>query len=151
MRGKRKPFDREESVKWDAAAKDAVASHLSYHGYDVKVPPENYGADLFHRHPHLPFTVNHEVEVSNGWGDAAFPFKTGSVPERKIRLCKMTDGPLFFWMLNCVLNRAVVFSSEYLKPIFLVEVSNTKIKSGEFFYRIPLKYGRMIDPLMKGE
>jgi len=132
-------------------AKTAVALHLTYHGYDVTVPPENYGADLFHRHPTADFTINHEVEVSLGWQDCEFPFRTGSVPERKIRLCKMTDGPLFFWMLNKVCNRAVVFSSVYLKDVFLVEVPNARIKEGEYFYRIPLKYARIINPLLRGK
>jgi len=150
MKGKRKPFERDVYREWDAAAKDAVASHLSFHGYDVRVPPENYGADLYHRHPSGILVVHHEVEVSLSWGDVNFPYPTGSIPERKIRLVHMTQGPLFFWMLNKILNRAVVFSSSYLVDEYLVEVPNKKIEKGEYFYRPPLQYGRIINPLMGG-
>lgn len=149
MIGKRKPFNRKVYREWDAAAKNAVASHLRANGYDVKVPPENYGADLFHRDHNGLVIVHHEVEVSLQWGDVNFPYPTGSIPERKIRLVKMTDGPLFFWMLNTKLNRAVVFSKGYLRPEFLVEVPNSQIPEGEYFYRPPLKYARLIN--LKGK
>ena len=150
MKGKRKPFNRETYDRCDGAAKSAVAVHLTHHGYDVEVPPENYGADLYHRMPHDAGVVYHEVEVSLGWGDVLFPYPTGSIPERKIRLTKVCIGPLFFWMLNRPLNRAIVFSSAYLRPEFLVEVPNKEIESGEYFYRPPIKYARLVD-LMKGE
>lgn len=149
MKGKLKPFGREIYEKWDAAAKSAVASHLSAQGYDVVVPPENYGADLYNMHPSKILIVNHEVEVSQMWGDVAFPYPTGSIPERKIRLKQLIEGPLYFWMLNNRLNRAVVFSSAYMRKEFLVEVPNRIIHKGEYFYRIPLQYGQEIYPLLK--
>jgi len=151
MKGKRKPFERDVYQKCDAMAKTAVALHLTLSGYDVKVPPENYGADLYHTHPNNTMTVYHEVEVSLGWDDIDFPYPTGSIPERKIRLRKMIQGPLFFWMLNKICNRAVVFSSRYLDNRFLVEVPNKKIAEGEYFYRPPIHYGRIINPLLRGK
>ena len=151
MKGKRKPFNREVYNNWDAAAKEAVASHLSTQGYDVRIPPENYGADLYHTHPSKLLTVHHEVEVSLTWGDVSFPYPTGSIPERKIRLKSLYTGPLYFWMLNNKLNRAVVFSSAHLISKWLVEVPNSQIPEGEYFYRVPLEFGRIIDPLQKGD
>ena len=149
MRGKRKPFNREIYNRCDAMAKVAVALHLTLSGYDVKVPPENYGADLYHTYPNTGVLVHHEVEVSLGWGDCDFPYPTGSIPERKIRLKSMINGPLFFWMLNKSCNRAVVFSSRYLDDRFLVEVPNSCVPEGEFFYRPPLKHARIINPLLR--
>lgn len=150
MKGKRKPFDRDIYNQCDAMAKTAVALHLTISGYDVEVPPENYGADLFHKHPGNTMTVHHEVEVSLGWDDIDFPYPTGSIPERKIRLTKMIHGPLFFWMLNKSCNRAVVFSSRHLDNRYLVEVPNRQVASGEYFYRPPLHLGRIINPLLRG-
>lgn len=151
MKGKRKPFSYEVYKRCDAMAKAAVALHLTLSGYDVEVPPENYGADLFHIHPlNADLKVFHEVEVSLGWGDVKFPYPTGSIPERKKRLLGLIDEPLFFWMLNSLCNRAVVFSSAYIRDEFLVEVPNKIIHEGEYFYRPPLKYGRYIDPLLRG-
>lgn len=151
MKGVRKPFERDVYNQCDAMAKTAVALHLTCTGYDVKVPPENYGADLYHRHPrNRDLVVHHEVEVSLGWGDHEFPYPTGSIPERKIRLTKLVQGPLFFWMLNKSCNRAVVFSSRYLDDRYLRHVPNKKVAEGEYFYRPPLECGHIIDPLLRG-
>jgi hypothetical protein len=154
MKGKHKPFDRELYEKWDAPAKQAVASHLSYHGYEVVIPEEDYWVDLyayFRRHPGIDIKFHHEVEVSQVWKKRKYPFPHGSIPERKKRLREKIDGPLFFWQLRSDLQAAVCFSSAYLRPEFLIEVPNKYVNEGEFFYRPPLRFGRYIDPLMKGE
>ncbi len=151
MKGKHKPFDRELYEKWDAIAKQAVASHLSYHGYKVVIPNEDYWVDLYAEIVKTGQRFYHEVEVSQNWKVGKYPYPHGSIPERKIRLREKVNGPLFFWQLSAPCTAAVCFSSAQMRPEFLVEVPNKYVPDGEFFYRPPLRFGRYIDPLMKGE
>jgi hypothetical protein len=60
----------------------------------------------------------------------------------------MLDGdPLFFWMLRLDLGRALVFSAVHCTDMYLVEVPNKKVASGEYFYRIPKTLGKEFDLL----
>ena len=147
MKGKYKEFDQELYDACDGPGKEAVRQHLVCLGYDVTVPPENYGPDVY-------CTFNgrrcyHEVEVSTRWFKGTpFPFPSGSIPERKHKLLARTVGfELFFWMLREDFGRAVVFPSIYVIDEYLVEVPNSQIKSGEYFYRIPLSLGKERDLL----
>jgi hypothetical protein len=145
MKGTRKKFERDLYNKYDGPAKEAMRVHLIAKGHDeVIVPPENYGADLYSVIGGLK--MYHEVEVSQGWKKGEHPYPLGSIPERKTRLVHMLEGyPLYFWMLRLDLLRALVFSSVYCKEEYLVEVPNRKIKTGEFFYRIPKDLGKEFD------
>jgi len=146
MKGVYKPFDKGDYDKFDGPAKDAMRVHLELSGYKVTVPPENYGADLYSELGKLK--IYHEVEVSQGWKAAHHPFPQGSVPERKKRLADMhINEPLYFWMLRLDLLRALVFPSFRLRPEYLIEVPNKKIHTGEYFYRIPKRFGKEFDLL----
>lgn len=146
MRGVRKPFEVDDYNKYDGPAKAAMAYHLTCHGHDVTVPPENYGVDLYSEVG--PITMYHEVEVSKKWKAGPHPFPRGSVPERKLRLKQMLPCvPLYFWMLRVDLKRAVVFNSKHLVDKWLVMVPNYKVESGEYFYRIPKNLGKEFDLL----
>lgn len=144
MKGKHKKFERGLYNKYDAVAKKAVQVHLEIAGHHVTVPPENYGPDLYSE---LAFRrTYHEVEVSQLWKMGDFPFPTGSIPERKYRLLsKIEDCELFYWMLRLDTARAVVFPHIVINDKWLVEVPNKKIKSGEYFFRPPLIYGKEFD------
>ena len=144
MKGARKDFDQEEYNKFDGPAKNAMAHHLDANGHVVTVPPENFGVDL--TSVVGPLTMHHEVEVMRGWRVGDFPFPTGSVPERKIRLVEMLkEESLCFWRLRQDLGRVLVFSSIHLIDRWLVEVPNVKLATGEFFYRIPTQFGKEFD------
>ena len=145
VKGVRKKFDKELYDACDGPGKEAVRIHLTCLGYDVTVPPENYGPDVY-----CEFNgrrTYHEIEVCPRWFKATtFPFPSGSIPERKHKLlARVGDSELFFWMLREDFSRAVVFPSTYIIDQYLVEVSNSKIKSGEYFYRIPLTLGKELD------
>lgn len=144
MRGKHKKFEKDLYTQYDGPAKEAIKVHLGLMGHTVIVPPENYGPDLYSV---IAFRkCYHEVEVSQGWKCGEHPFEDGSIPERKQRLLtKVEDNELFFWMLRKDLVRALVFPSTTLLDKYLVEVSNIKIKEGEYFYRIPKKLGKEFD------
>ncbi|MBW2645210.1 MAG: hypothetical protein JRE23_03340 [Deltaproteobacteria bacterium] len=148
MKGVHKPFDKTDYIKFDGPAKLAMKVHLELSGYKVTVPPENYGADLYSELGKIK--IYHEVEVSQGWKEKEHPFWKGSIPERKKRLADMhINEPLYFWMLRLDLHRALVFPSFRLRPEFLIEVPNKKIRKGEYFYRIPKLYGKEFDLLCK--
>jgi hypothetical protein len=148
MKGVHKPFDKDLYNLHDGPAKEAMKNHLELQGYTVTVPPENYGADLYSELG--PVKIYHEVEVSRGWQKGRHQFLMGSVPERKIRLAKQhINEPLYFWMLRLDLLRALVFPSFRLRPEYLVMVPNIKIEHGEYFYRIPKKFGKEFDLLCR--
>lgn len=144
MKGARKAFEREEYNKFDGPAKNAMAVHLKHYGHVVTVPPENYGVDLYSEVG--PMTMYHEVEVTTNWREGVFPFPTGSIPERKIRLKdNMPCEALFFWRLRYDMARALVYHAKHLEDKWLVEVPNRKIATGEYFYRIPTQLGKEFD------
>jgi hypothetical protein len=146
--GKYKKFDQADYDKFDGPAKEALRTHLELTGHRVTVPDENYGVDLYSEW--YTARMYHEVEVSHGWKINEHPFGLGSVPERKLRLARIhINDALFFWMLRRDLARALVFPACRLTPEFLVEVANVKIKKGEYFYRIPKKYGKEFDLLCR--
>ena len=149
MRGAYKDFDNDLYSEFDSPAKDAMREHLLLKGHDrVVVPPEDFGPDLYSVIGGL--NMYHEVEVSLGWAKDEYPFKCGSVPERKKRLANLVKStPLYFWMLRKDFRRTVVFSSVYLRHEYLVEVKNRLITTGEYFYRIPFKLGKEFDLLCK--
>lgn len=145
MRGAYKQFDNKLYSTFDANAKEAVRLHLTAKCHvNVVVPPENYGIDLYSTFNGAK--MYHEVEVNMFWKVGSFPFDSGSIPERKIRLIEMYKGsPLYFWRLRADLERSVVFSAVHMNDRYLVEVPNRNINRGEFFYRIPLHLGKEID------
>jgi hypothetical protein len=148
LKGAYKQFDKGLYTKFDGPGKQAVSKHLTLSGYEVTVPPENYGADLYA----VMGTVKiyHEVEVSQAWKQEEHPFPLGSIPERKIRLARQhISEPLYFWMLRLDLKRALIFPGFRLRDQFLVEVPNKYVAKGEMFYRIPKSFGKEFDLLCK--
>lgn len=146
MKGIHKPFNKLDYMRFDGPGKQAVAEHLKAKGYIVTVPPEDYGADLYAELG--PVKIYHEIEVFKRWVSGIFPYDTGSIPERKIRLAKAhINEPLYFWRLRFDLARALVFPAFRLRSEFLVEVPNRKIYKGEYFYRIPKQLGKEFDLL----
>lgn len=142
MKGVRKPFSQSLYDQCDERAKSTVEEHLTSKGYTVVVPPENYGADIYCVQG--PLRLYHEVEVSLTWERGSYPFINSSVPERKIRLVNKYDAPLYFWQLSNDLVGAVVTPGHQLKDIYLVEVPNRLVATGEYFYRVPMKYCKQI-------
>jgi hypothetical protein len=148
VRGAYKKFDKDLYTKFDGPGKQAVEDHLTLSGYDVTVPPENYGADLYAVKGQI--RIYHEVEVSQAWKEKEHPFPRGSIPERKIRLARLhISEPLYFWMLRLDLKRALIFPGFRLRNRFLVEVPNRYIPEGEMFYRIPKSLGKEFDMLCR--
>jgi hypothetical protein len=146
MKGAYKPFDKDLYTRFDGPGKDAVKQHLVLSGYEVFVPPENYGCDLYATMGQVK--IAHEVEVSQAWKEAEHPFALGSIPERKIRLARLhVSKPIYFWMLRLDLKRALIFPGFRLRDRFLVEVPNKFVGKGEMFYRIPKQFGKEFDLL----
>lgn len=145
MKGKHKPFDKKLYEAFDGSAKQAVCRYLLRKGHEVIIPKEDYGADLYHIDK-AGRNVYHEVEVSRCyWSGDKFNSHETSIPERKIRLVEKGYPYLLHWLLNMQLSHAVVTNmNKYCKEEFLREFSNQYIDRGEFFYKIPLKYCRIV-------
>lgn len=145
MIGKYKPFDKKLYEAFDGSAKQAVCRYLLKKGHEVIIPEEDYGADLYHIDK-SGRNVYHEVEVSRCyWKGDDFIGSETSIPERKIRLVQKGYPYLLHWMLNLSLTSACVTNmNKYMLPKFLREMQNRYIDKGEYFYKIPLNYCRVI-------
>lgn len=141
MKGRYKQFDQELYNANDGPAKCAMKAHLELSGHTVTVPPENQGVDLYSEIGDL--VMWHEVEVAAWWKSGKYPWVTGSVPERKLRLASVvTESSLYFWQLRLDLRRTVVLPKYCLQQRFLTMVPNKYVAAGELFFRVPLQLGK---------
>ena len=148
MKGAYKEFEPGLYNTYDGPAKQAMKVHLELSGHRVTVPFEDFNADIYSDYHDV--RMYHEVEVTNNWVEGMFPFPTGSIPERKLRLSlHYKNAPLFFWRLRHDLKRTLVYSAAHLTDEWLVEVPNRKIGKGEYFYRPPVELGKEFDLLCK--
>ena len=98
--------------------------------------PDKFGPDLI-----VNDKLFVEVEIKHNWDDnrcLSFPFGTVQLPYRK-RKFLYYDKKIVFFVLSKTCNRAIIIYSKNLKEEYVKEVSNKYVKSGEYFYQIPLE------------
>jgi len=128
-----KPFDRAAYEQTDAPAREAVRGKLDNMGIHT-MSSETFGVDITALHP-----IGHEVEVKRVWKDE-WPesWETIHIPFRKTKLFK-NGQRVFFWILRSDCKEAWVIDSKMLNQSMLVEIPNTEISKGEYFYNVPVK------------
>jgi hypothetical protein len=145
MIGIRKEFSRELYNENDYAAKVAVANYLKKIYNIVVIRPENYNADISVT-PFIkdPFLV--EVGVKRGWkgGKFLWKWKDVQIEERKHKYLN-EKIKVYYFICSKDLERAFVVDGINLKPEYLKEVSNKYIKSGEFFFKVPIRNEKFVD------
>lgn len=143
--GTRKKFSKELYDKNDYVAKNAVSNYLKKIYSIVIIRPEGYNADIMVI-PFInkPFLV--EVGIKHGWKGGKFPWswKDVQIEERKLKYLNESLS-VYYFIVSKDLKRAFVVNGINLKPEYLKEVSNKYVKSGEFFYKVPIKLGKFID------
>lgn len=136
-----KPFSEELHTSFDIPGREAVVRYLRRQGWVVfEDPYGQYSVDLvaYKRGIGRYFI---DVEVRPGWEHGKFPFDTIHLPERKKKFLDCPD--VVFWSLRKDLKKALIIPGEVVSQYKLVHQGNKYIKSGEYFYDIPvgeLKY-----------
>ena len=152
LKSKRKRFDPTLYKVSDKLAKDSLTKYLVALGHDVNEHKERMGVDLESslaagavRIPYL-----HEVEIKFLWEDE-WPeaWKDINIPFRKKRLIDKVysenDKARFsFYILRGDCKVAWKIDGQVVKGSPVVEVPNRQVRSGEYFYKVPLDKAELI-------
>ena len=151
FKSKRKRFDPALYKISDKLGKDSLTTYLISEGHDVR-RGEKMGVDLESSLPAggvcIPY--HHEVEIKFMWeGDWPTAWKDINIPFRKKRLIDSVYGKndkarFYFYILRGDCKVAWKIDGHAVKSSPVVEVPNRHIKSGEYFYKIPLTKAELI-------
>lgn len=137
MKGVRAGFSPEEYKRSDLKAKRAVIAYLRRKGYDVT---DDWAIEK-RKGPDLELTNGNFVEVEckyAGWKpDGTFDYPDVHIPERK--KAYLEYGTVTFLVLNHDCTYAIVVRGEHLKDEYLTEVPNRRVRSGEYFFKVPME------------
>lgn len=128
----------------DSQAKNAFRKYLSKRKAVIEEEPHGkYGVDLFvtYKNGRKVFI---EVEIRYIWLEGKFPYDTIHVPARKKKFCNL-EYPTYFISFRKDLKAMIVIPSGNMKEKYLKEVPNRRVKEGEYFYDIPIKYTKLIN------
>ena len=134
----RKRFDKELHDTYDKLGRDVVKKFVADHwGMTAEDNPNRYGIDL------LLYKDNElcglaEVEVRLSLKTVEFPYEDLNVPQRKRKLLENTGQPTFFFSVNKDATALFHCGAEAVLASELKESSNKYVRSGEYFYKVPL-------------
>ena len=135
MLGEYKPYNQSLSDKYDTPGREAVKRFLSREWNLEADDFEKYKVDLVcSRNGQRKIYVEVEVRPVFRWH---FPFQTVHVPERKAKLFD-NDLPTIYFVVNNNFTKAMWINTNQITHCDLVENPNCNIKSGEYFYSIPV-------------
>ena len=145
MIGIRSKFREEVYAYADKPAKEAVAQYLNEKWNCHTDITERCGPDVYAwRWIRGQWKYSwHECEMRDILGDD-FPFCTIHIPSRKERL-KQYTGNGWYWVVSPNLARALVIRMLYVFRSPRIEVPNSREKSGEYFYDVPLFQSKLIE------
>jgi hypothetical protein len=132
-------FDSSAFARSDAAAREATTELLNGYGYTVQPHPNKYAQDLIAEKGDKRFLV--ECEQKSLWSGNLFPFDSVQLPERKRKFFKERT---LFCMWNKGFTSALMFWSDKIEHLEPVEVSNRRIKKGEYFFQIPMNLVKQV-------
>lgn len=138
----RKKFSKSLFKENDSVARKAATKYYKNLGYEVRPNEDKYGPDLL-LFKENTFASYVECEVKRVWKDCDFPWPTVQIPERKSKY--VTEKPILFFMLNGKEDRALIIKGNDLVKSPLKEVSNKYVRSGEYFFQIPLNLVVFVD------
>ena len=152
LKSKRKRFDPALYKVSDKLAKDSMIKYLTSQGHDVKKVEERMGVDLESFLPaggvRIPY--HHEVEIKFMWdGDWPTAWKDINIPFRKKRLIdsiygKDVNARFYFYILKGDCKVAWQIDGKVVQNSPIVEVPNRHLRSGEYFYKVPLEKADLI-------
>lgn len=127
MIGAYKKFDKGNHKANDKPAKDLVIKFLRSKGLDAEENPNDYGVDVM--------VGRYEVERRSIWVNK-FPFNTVHIPSRKTKFLKYN---IIYAVVNKNFNKIMLCPSSTIIKYKQIEVPNKSVKSGEFFYDVPIE------------
>jgi len=121
----------------DKKSKDAVVKFLNSRGIKAEAV-EDYKIDI--RVDGKPFA---ECEYRGGyWSGSKYPFSSIHVPKRKEKILQKN---IHYFVLNKDYTYALYCQSSIIIAHEAKEIPNTRYKSGEFFYDVPINRWHLID------
>jgi len=149
VKGTYKKFSGNLYVRNDAEARAIIRHHINTASDEMEARDneDRYGADIVvEEYDPVELTTDFvkyiECEVKQHWGNTdEFPFPELNIPERK---AKFADKGAEFWVLNKLMNRALVVQPDSLTSDRLEEVKNRYCPEGELFFKIPLDECQLI-------
>jgi hypothetical protein len=141
MQSLRKPFSQKLHNLYDPPAREAVTKWVKMKwGLECRENPNVYGVDLLvYRADKLVGYI--EVEVRS-WDYCHYP--TIHCALRKEKLFQQ-NLPVLFFALTHDLIHAYWMKAELMKKCPLIEVKNTEVPAGEFFFDVPIKHFKYVD------
>lgn len=137
--GTHKKFSQEDYNNHNAPAVNAVLDYLDSQDIWAKENDDRYGPDIVVWEGLRPKRYI-EVEQRKLWKTGPFPeaWSPVHIPERKGKYLKL-GLPFELWVLSMDLKFCTVIPDYVIERGELMEFSNSRIKSGELFYHVPLE------------
>jgi hypothetical protein len=130
-------FKKEVYDLVDKKSKEAIVKYLISKGIKAEAV-EDYRIDI--RVDGEPYA---ECECrSNSWVGNKFIFPSVHIPKRKEKILQKS---IYYFVLNKDFTHALCCHSSIIRAHELKEVPNTRYKSGEFFYDIPINRWHLIN------
>ena len=131
----RKRFDKDLYDDNDTSAKEKAIAYFKRIGMKAEHNSDRYGIDLI-----VDNKFYCEVEVKHNWKTSRFPFNDLQLSERKRKFAVLDndDMPVVMMVMNSLQTDALVVKGRDVIDSPSVEVSNKYIKSGEYFFKIPI-------------
>lgn len=131
MLGVHKPFSEGNHQANDSIGKEAVLKLLKRMNVDAEENPDKYGVDIIVKDRDRTYEVERRAIWSDTW-----PYATVHVPARKTRVLK---PHMVYAVVNTECDKVMLCPTEIIIKYAQVEVPNRTIKSGEYFYDVPLR------------
>jgi len=130
-----KPFSQEVHDACDPVARAAVIGYMAKRWNLTAVPnPDKYKVDLIVENEFMVPIGYAEIEMRD-WESC--PFRTIHIPSRKKKLFD-NDMPTNYFVVSRSLKKAWWCNTDVILNSPLIEVPNKAVKSGEYFYDVPI-------------
>lgn len=139
MKGSRKWFDKDLYKQNDSIAKlNVIRIFKRVAGYTVEENEKKRGVDLLVYNKKGEHVFNLECEIKRVWKKKKFEYANVRFPERKEKFAKLKP-PTIFLMFNHDQSAYLVVKPKDLLKSPKVESSNRFMRSGEYFFEVPLE------------
>jgi hypothetical protein len=135
-----KQFDRQLFDQNDSLVRKKVKELLPW--MNIQDNPDRYGVDLL-VHEGDTVIAGIECERKRVWQNKTFPYDSVQFPARKNKYA-LLNFPVLFFMFNLKMDACLYVTGEDLKSSPLKEVSNVYLRTGEFFYQVPLSKANIL-------
>lgn len=137
MIGTHKRFNKALFKNNDPQSRRIVKEYLAKQNILVEDNPDKFGVDLISKDGTLQVEVEHRLI----WQDEDFPYSEVNLPERKAKF--FVENHIAYCILSADYSHVGMIDGKtlmrYIVDENLKESSNKYVKSGEYFYKIPVE------------